>query len=115
MPDSFEMSMYASYMEMLDRFVEQTWPILERQLLIEQPEPRMHLHAQVPDQYACDAFSSPHTYEASLLQEDLSSTMGMSAAMASATDLTHRLLDAHASRTDKLRRANAYQEGPNTQ
>eukprot|EP00439_Symbiodinium_sp_Y106_P045219 s3397_g5.t1 len=102
-PQYIEMAMYASYLEMLDRFVEIGYGLLERAILLESPNPEHHPDAQVPDKYHCDAFGEPVIYdgatatynETSLLQGDAASALEMSAALGRATDFTHRLLDAH--------------------
>jgi len=102
-PQYFEMAMYASYLEMLDRFTEIGWGVLERAFLLESPSPEHHIDPQVPDKYKCDAFDEPVTYDGatatyngtSLLQGDAVSALEMSAALGRATDFTHRLLDAH--------------------
>ncbi|OLP90140.1 hypothetical protein AK812_SmicGene28307 [Symbiodinium microadriaticum] len=102
-PQYFEMAMYASYLEMLDRFTEIGWGVLERAFLLESPSPEHHIDPQVPDKYKCDSFDEPVTYDGatatyngtSLLQGDAVSALEMSAALGRATDFTHRLLDAH--------------------
>lgn len=95
-PTYVEMPMYASMIELLDRFVEEGWPLVERGLLKEEHYHLATLDEEVPTKYKCDAFSHPHSFVVHLqVSEDSNSAMAMSMLLAQKSHATHEILDSH--------------------
>ncbi|CAE7608976.1 unnamed protein product [Symbiodinium sp. CCMP2592] len=95
-PQYLEMSMYASFLELMDRFAEEAWPLIERGLAKESNFRSITMDEQVPAKYQCDSFSHPQPFVAGLqVDEETDSALAMSAVLASKSDITHKLLDSH--------------------
>ncbi|CAJ1379032.1 unnamed protein product [Effrenium voratum] len=97
-PEDMELPQYTTYLELVTAFVEVGWPVLKRNLLLEEPTPMLHEDDVAPAQYQCDELQHPeepfgHAFLD--LGSKASRTLAMSAALSQASKTTFQVLDAH--------------------
>lgn len=95
-PEYVEMSMYASMIELMDRFVEVAWPLVERGILKEENYRLATLDEEVPAKYQCDDFTHAKPFVSHLQEsEGAASAFAMSAVLAQKAAATTKILDSH--------------------
>ncbi|CAJ1335723.1 unnamed protein product [Effrenium voratum] len=100
-PEDMELPQYTTYLELVTAFVEVGWPVLKRNLLLEEPTPMLHEDDVAPAQYQCDELQHPeepfgHAFlDLGSKASSLGRTLAMSAALSQASKTTFQVLDAH--------------------
>ncbi|CAJ1420340.1 unnamed protein product [Effrenium voratum] len=97
-PEDIELPQYTTYLELVTAFVEIGWPVLKRNLLLEEPTPTLHADDVAPAQYQCDELQHPEEPFGHAFLDlgfKASRTLAMSAALSQASKTTFQVLDAH--------------------
>ncbi|CAJ1422954.1 unnamed protein product [Effrenium voratum] len=96
-PEVIGMQTYTMLVEQIERFEDTLWPVLREVLESEDKQIELGEDEPLPEKYNCDRIHRPET---DLVQISSDSQMragsaAMSAALMSAADASHQLLDAH--------------------